>query len=355
MRLLSRNLRCSVDLPRYLLWVALLLPDPGLHAEPLESAAVRFEYANDFYFGTDSKLSGAWSVQKHSAATGAWDELASSGNVLARAARWLPTCDCAGSYHRTGLSLAQAIQTPGQLTREELIPDDVPYAGTLTLQSSWYTYDDRVFSGLALITGVIGPASGAEHLQSWIHRAVGASEPKGWDNQLHNELLLNLNYLRMYKLLKSTPSAGTAYDISLTGNVALGNLATLADGGLMLRYGSNMPGGFVYLPDPTGNRMNYRAAIRPADPHRLSLYTTLTLHASVVARDIFLDGNTFVDSHSVSKKTFVGEVVAGLHYETERWAAHFSLSYSSDNVDTSRAHKAVGQTQVGVLTLEWLL
>ncbi len=113
-----------------------------------------------------------------------------------------------------------------------------------------------------------------------------------------------------------------------------------------MRYGRNLPGGFLYLPDATGFRLNYKATLKPPRPDKPSVYLSLALRGSAVARDIFLDDNTFVHSHSVHKKTFVGLAILGLHYETQEWAAHFDLSYSSDDVDTSRAHKAADQTQV---------
>jgi len=39
----------------------------------------------------------------------------------------------------------------------------------------------------------------------------------------------------------------------------------------------------------------------------------------LVLRDIFLDGNTFTDSHSVDKKTFVADLATGIAFNYGRF------------------------------------
>lgn len=77
------------------------------------------------------------------------------------------------------------------------------------------------------------------------------------------------------------------------------------------------------------------------------------LRGSAFAHNIFLDGNSFRDSHTVGKEPLVGQAIVGLHYERNNWGAHFHLLASTDNVDTDDAPAAKGREQLGSLNFEW--
>ena len=109
----------------------------------------------------------------------------------------------------------------------------------------------------------------------------------------------------------------------------------------------------MYVPDPIGWSMHYKALLRPANPRAASFYATLVLRGSAFAHNIFLDGNTFSDSHSVDKEPLVGQAIAGLHYERENWGIHLNVLISSDDVDTSKAPAAEGQERLGTIDVEW--
>jgi hypothetical protein len=71
--------------------------------------------------------------------------------------------------------------------------------------------------------------------------------------------------------------------------------------------------------------------------------SSLVLRGTAVVHDVFLDGNTFRDSHNIDKKAFVGLTIFGLHYERENWSARFNLLFPTDTVDTSRATAVEGR------------
>ena len=54
------------------------------------------------------------------------------------------------------------------------------------------------------------------------------------------------------------------------------------------------------------------------------LHGFISLDARIVGRDIFLDGNTFSDSHSVDKETLVADIAAGVSFT----AGHWKVSYA---------------------------
>ena len=159
--------------------------------------------------------------------------------------------------------------------------------------------------------------------------------------------------MRKQKIWRWGKPAGLLFDTAINGNVGLGNLFTQASTALEMRFGYNMPRGFMYVPDPIGLSMHYCASLKPANPHGASFYATLVLRGSAFAHNIFLDGNTFKDSHSVDKEPLVGQVVAGLHYERRRRAIHLIAMVSTDDVDTSKAPAAEGRERLGSIAIEW--
>lgn len=117
--------------------------------------------------------------------------------------------------------------------------------------------------------------------------------------------------------------------------------------------GCYVPGGFVYIPDPVGFAMTHKAALSSPNPTAASLYGSLILRGTAIGRDIFLDGNTFKHSHSVDKKSYVGQAIIGLHYERQNWSAHFNLILPTDTVDTSSATEVEGRGELAAVTFEW--
>jgi hypothetical protein len=319
----------------------------------VESATWRFEYDNDVFFNKDNKISSGWSLQKQSAVAGSWESLDDVPGFVRRWGKAIPSLTKAGLVYRSGIAIGQVIQTPDDLSRHDLIKDDVPYAGALTVQATWYAFNDDEFRGFEITAGVAGPLSLAEQTQKNIHKLIGSADPKGWDHQLKTEPLINLNYMRKKKIVHVGNATGISFDTAINGNVGLGNLFTQASMALEMRFGQNMPRGFVYVPDPIGLSMHYKATLKPANPQKSSFYASLVLRGSAFAHNIFLDGNSFRNSHSVDKEPLVGMVIAGLHYEQKSWGIHASLMESSDDVDTHKYPAAEGRERLGTVDIEW--
>jgi len=319
----------------------------------VEQATWRFEFDNDLFFNKDNKISSGWSLQKHSAVAESWESLQGVPGFVKYWGKKIPTLQKEGLLHRAGIAIGQVIQTPDDLSRNDLIQDDVPYAGTLTVQGTWYSFNNDEFRGFEITAGVVGPLSLAEQTQKTVHKLIGSDDPKGWDNQLGTEPVINFNYMRKKKIWYRGNPAGFSVDTAINGNAGLGNLFTQASAALEMRFGYNMPQGFVHVPDPIGLSMHYMASLKPANSRMGSFYATLVLRGSAFVHNIFLDGNTFRDSHSVDKKPFVGLAVAGLHYEGKNWGIHCNFMVSSDDVDTSKAPAAEGRERLGSIDIEW--
>lgn len=319
----------------------------------VESMTWQFEHDNDFFFKKDNKISGGWSLQKSSELARSWDQLKDVPEFVKAFGKSFPTLTKEGLFYRTGIAIGQIIQTPSDLSRSDLITDDVPYAAALTLQASWYAYNDLEFRGFEITTGIVGPLSFADQMQKTIHKIINSPSPEGWSNQLANEPVINLNYMRKLKIWSMGNPAEISFDASINGNIALGNLFTEAAAALEMRFGYNMPRGFVYVPDSIGFSMHYDASMKAANSKIMSFYSSLVLRGSNYVHNIFLDGNTYQDSHRVEKEPFVGQIIAGIHYERKNWAIHFSLMSSSNNVNITKAPAAESREQVGTIAFEW--
>jgi len=206
------------------------------------------------------------------------------------------------------LALGQNIYTPHDTDPFTLTMTDRPYAGWLygefgvevqTLKSSEY---------FSLKVGIIGPASLAAPTQRSYHKLIGVSRPNGWDHQLKNEPGIVIGYQKVWKKPVDL-GGGFGFSSNPHVGVALGNVWTYAAMGLTLRFGQGLKD--VNGPPPR---------ISPAFPgsayfkttRKVVWYVFAGVEGRAVVRDIFLDGNTFTSSHSVSKKNLVADFHLGL-------------------------------------------
>lgn len=258
-----------------------------------------------------------------------------------RAARWLPWFPEEGRL-RHGYALGQSIFNPGDWSLATPPLDDRPYAGWLYGTIGLGIETDRQLDQVALTIGVVGPASLAEQAQKFIHQKEGLDEPQGWDNQLANELGVVLMYERSWRSTATTTRRGFKADVTPSVGAALGNVYTHANAGLIVRFGSELP--HDYGP----------VRIQPGIPgsgvftatERFTWYLFAGVEGRAVARNIFLDGNTFEDGRSVEKEPLVGDFQLGLAMSWRK----VRLSYSY--VLRSREFEAQsGSTRFGALSV----
>lgn len=335
---------------------SLYAEDPTLfrasRLEKTERDRWRFEFDNDVFFHSDNNLSNCWSVQKHSTIAADWETLDDMPKLAGLIGNRLPTLKGAGLAYRFGLSIAQTMQTPNDIRRRDLIDNDVPYAGVLALQGSWYAFNDTEFRGFEITTGVVGPLSLAEQSQKAFHKLSQRMLPYGWKNQLANEPLIGLGYMRKKKIWRIGTPGGFSFDSTINGNASLGNLFTHATAAMELRLGRNMPGGFVHIPNITGYGMNYVATLQPAHDHAGSFYGSVAMRLTALAHSAFLDGNLFRDSHRVAKKPLVGQIIVGFHYERKHLGVHLYTLASSAVVDIHKATMAEEKELIGSISVE---
>lgn len=226
----------------------------------------------------------------------------------------LPFINEPGLQRNVGFGIGQKIYTPEDTDRRELIENDQPYAGWLYLSAAFHNKNESRLDTFEIQLGVVGPAALGEETQNFVHDLRGIRDAQGWDNQLNNEPGIILIAERKNRLLQEPIYSRFGYDVISHYGGGLGNVHTYASAGIEGRIGWNVPVDFGSARIRPGGDTN--APVDSSDP-RFSRESTFSAHlfagvtGNVVARNIFLDGNSFSSSHSVDRRWLVGDLAIG--------------------------------------------
>jgi len=207
---------------------------------------------------------------------------------------------------RWGLAVGQNLFTPDDLARENPDPDDRPYAawlyGAVNLSSATATSLSR----LEVQLGVVGPAALGEQAQNTVHRINRGQTARGWDFQLDNEPGVNLIASRIWRF-NAPLRDGLQIGLMPSVVASVGNVRTHAAAASMVRVGWGLDHDF----GPPRIRPSVAGSSFVAPDAGWGGYVFAGIEGRAVARDLFLDGNTFQSSRSVDKKPLVGEAAFG--------------------------------------------
>lgn len=280
------------------------------------------------------KQGGFWSIQFENDLWGSGDDRFYSHGTeisylsLKQPPGWLSGMGDALPFFKRGdvtavqYAVGQKIFTPEDTESRNLILNDRPYAGWLygsaNLMSRYVDQPNlQVGNILGITVGIVGPSSQGDSIQKGFHDLIGVDKPNGWDNQLEDEPGVLLTYTRRWQYFHNLGS-GVAFETAPHLVGALGNIYTYAGGGMMFRLGKGLRNDIA----PPNIRPGFPGVpfVRPSD--RVNWYFFAGMEGRAMARNIFLDGNTFKDSHSVDKKTFVADAQFGfaIHYQNIRFA-----------------------------------
>lgn len=232
----------------------------------------------------------------------------------------------------TFFTLGHNIYTPQDITISSLQDNDRPWAaflyGSVGLASVSKNHIDEV----ELTLGVVGPEALGEPIQKFVHKNITDSPtPKGWDNQLNFEPGLIVSWQRRWPAAYALDIGDFRFSAEPNINISLGNVYTYAGTGLMLSFGPYQ-----------GVLQDKPPRVRPALPgsgyfetpdQGWSWYVFAGADGRAVARNIFLDGNTFSNSHSVDKNHFVGDLTGGLAFTLGHYRLAYSLNYRTEEFE----------------------
>lgn len=250
-----------------------------------------------------------------------------------------------------GVALGQNIYTPEDIAERELLTDDRPYAGWLYGGLLLHTERDqrirkravRVLDTLELNVGVVGPSSYAEETQQLVHRIIDVQRPNGWDNQLKNEPGVMLTLERKWRPA-AAKTAGLEWDLIPHAGISLGNVSTALSTGARVRMGQGLHVDF----GPPHIRPNLSGSGSFQTPDSYAWYLFAGAGGRFVARDIFLDGNTFTSSHSVDKRPFVGDFQLGAAFAIEQARVTFSHVFRTREFHGQREPDRFGAISVSL-------
>jgi len=303
-------------------------------------------FENDLFTGTDSNYTNG---VKYTLISPDLSPYAQTARIPRQVLEWIHRVpfirDSGPEYsHKAEFSFGQNIYTPGDTSRTDLITEDRPYAGWTYAALAYHRRarlkDQPDFlDSVEIQMGMVGPLSFAEQSQKLVHKLRNIPIPEGWDHQLKNEPGLVIAFERKWLFYPEISSVLSADAIVHAGG-AVGNVSTYFNSGLEVRCGLNLPRNFgASLIRPAGST-RFMPGGKPA------IYLFAAVNGKYVLRDIFLDGNTFADSHSVDKKDFVADLATGLTVSYGK----LMLTYTQ----VSRTREFIGQDKAhdfGSLTL----
>jgi lipid A 3-O-deacylase len=207
---------------------------------------------------------------------------------------------------RTGYFLGQAIFTPEDLRAFVPPASDRPYAGWLFAGARLYRDSGKVLDKVEMTLGLVGPAALGSDVQKFWHAAFipSAAHPNGWHAQLRDEPGLVLSEQRIWRI----PLVQRAWQAEALpeANVSAGNVYDYAGAGAMLRLGRNLAADWGpprIAPAQQGSDFQ--------NVDRFAWYVFAGGEIRAVARNLFLDGNSFHAGPSVAKHTLTGDINAG--------------------------------------------
>ncbi len=231
------------------------------------------------------------------------------------------------SQRNVTVSVGQKIYTPNDTQTTALITDDRPYAGWLYFGTAFHTKTSQRLDTVEMNLGVVGSYSLAEDAQNFIHELRDIPSANGWDNQLNNEPAFAFIYEQKRRHRPDNFYKRFGFDVIAHAGASLGTVYTYMNAGVEARIGWNIPADFgtsLIRPGGDTNAPADSSDPRISDPDAFSAHLFVATTGRVVLRDIFLDGNTFSDSHSIDKNYLVGDLIFGASTIYQG----FKLSYS---------------------------
>jgi lipid A 3-O-deacylase len=311
-------------------------PLPKETSRAREASIFSAYFENDTLARTDRHYTAGTKLAWVSSDYSKWKEREGLSSLVGEQLPWI---NDEGTQKNFGVALGQNIYTPNRTDLAVPDPTDRPYAGWSYLEFSFLSKSADRLDTLSFQLGVIGPHSYAREIQHAVHRLKRTSQAQGWDHQLKDEFGMNAVFERKWRLYSASVAHLVGVDFVPHAGLTLGNIQTYANMGGTVRMGFHLPSDFgVQLIRPGGGGST---PINDLDPrvslaHNFSVFLFGAVDGRLVARDIFLDGNTFRDSARVDRKTAVADLSYGIGLIAGRWQATFTQATRTQEFKTQR-------------------
>jgi len=230
-----------------------------------------------------------------------------------------------GAKMKYGLALDHYAFTPLHLAYSDILLNDRPYAGCISVNSFRIAVDEKRKRQIStsLILGLIGPATYWKPVQTFIHkRLIAAPQPMGWGNQIQNDLILN------YKVsLEQNLISTNSFMLNGNAKAIAGTLNDKLSAGLSIMIGK--------MDDPFQTN-----AVR----RKNEFYFFGQSFVNAIGYDGTLRGGMFnrknpyiIPTSEINRFTFQNQI--GLMYHHKRFSLELSESFLSKEFKTGLPHK----------------
>jgi len=223
--------------------------------------------------------------------------------------RWFSLTNGKGSLHTFSVSIGQNVYTPSNIKTGVIIKEDRPYAGYLYFGFGVHSRNEKRQDSFEIDIGIVGRHSFAEETQKIIHDIFKHEKPLGWEHQLKDEFAFQTVFERKIKAYNRRTESGMGIELIPHFGGGLGNVYIFANAGYQVRFGWNLPEDFGVDMHRPGGDTNI-GILHKSRKTSIHIFAALDGHA--VYRNIFLDGNTVVNSHRVEKYPLTANIMVGL-------------------------------------------
>jgi hypothetical protein len=144
-------------------------------------------------------------------------------------------------------------------------------------------------------------------VQNNVHRLINTQTYAGWPAQLKDEPVFATIGQRLWRVPLGE-AGGIGFEALPSATIGLGTVQTYAGAGAVVRMGQGL--GADYGPPRIRPALAGSNFFQPSE--EFGWYLFAGAEGRAVARDVFLDGNTWRDSRSVDRIPLVADVQAGL-------------------------------------------
>jgi lipid A 3-O-deacylase len=263
--------------------------------------------------------------------------------------RWLSRCSFL--FHTPGPDtdnraewtiLGQNLFTPEDHRTSNPGLNDRPYAGWLYTGLNFIqNVDNHQLTALRILGGVVGPWAFGRQTQNDFHSLFDIRPAKGWGHQLGNEPGFTIAWERKWRFNRELGS-GYSWELIPDAGITVGNVYDFAEIGLLARWGCGLKANwgpeFIH---PGYSGTSYFSGDLAGVKVGWDFF--LGTQGRLIARNIFLDGNTFQNSRSVDKIPAVADIFVGTEIFTRNgFRLGFSMMARTPEFKKQRAMDGYG-------------
>ena len=305
-------------------------------------------FDNDIFVGNDSGYTNGMFVSWYdvgiTTSEDKKDRFTKPG-FLVRPLLWtLPAADDRERAMVNAYTIGQVMVTPQDISIQNPALDELPYSGLLFFNDTYLVVNEKYADSISTTLGVVGPLSGAESTQKWVHELLGADDPQGWNSQLDNELVFRFSRGRIWR---SWISKGDHFDILLESEAGLGTISSYVLGGVIFRFGNDLT--------TSAYATQLFSTTKTSNPASIDggWYTYAGITYSYLFNQIFTDGNTFKESRSIDYSHDRIGLAAGLAYSWTNVSLTIAINDYSAYEDKVEKDQLGELTRYGTLTVAW--